>query len=116
MIDHVLDGFALGRDGPDGVLQDSLVIGMVGVGGQPFFVAEVRNQCEIGVSILHAEVAPEPVGLDAGNLGGQFMKGRLDLGNILGRSLGLPAEKDYVTQHRVSSLPDRQELESLGHR
>jgi len=116
VIDDVLDGFALGRDGPDGVLQDGLMIGMVRVGGQTFFVAEVSNQREIGVAILDAEIAPEPVSLDTGDLGGQLMQGSLDLGNILGGGLGFPAEKNYVTQHRVSSLPDRKGLESLGHR
>src|SRR5436305_1319487 len=72
---------------------------MVRIGGQPFLVGEVRNERKVGVALLDAEIAAEAVGLDAGDLGGQSMQGRLDLGNVLGGGLRLPAEKGDVAQH-----------------
>src|SRR6202022_3264245 len=99
MVDDVLDRFALGQNRPDQVLDHGLVIRMVGVGEQPFLVGKVRDQRKIGIAVLDAEIAAISVGLDGRDLAGQLMKGRLDLGNVLGGGLRLPAEKGDVAQH-----------------
>jgi hypothetical protein len=99
MIDDVLDRFALRQDGPDQVLDHGLVIGMVCVSEQPFLVGEVGDQRKVGIAILDAQIAAETVRLNAGDLGGQLMQGRFDLGNILGGGLRLPSEKGDVAQH-----------------
>ena len=70
MIDDVLDRLALRRDRADQVLDHCLVIGVVDVGGQPFLVGEVRNQREIGIPILDAEITAESVGPDAWDFAG----------------------------------------------
>jgi len=100
MIDDVLDRFALSQDRPDQVLDHRLVIGMVGVGDQPFLVAEIGHQGEVGVPVLDAEVAAEAVRLDARNFCGELMQRGLDLGDVFGGGFRFPAEKGDVAQHR----------------
>src|SRR5882762_2518091 len=70
VIDDVLDRLALRHDRADQVLDHRLVIGVVGVGGQPFLVGEVRHQREIGIPVLDTEIAAESVGLDARDFAG----------------------------------------------
>src|ERR1700694_2573505 len=100
MIDDVLDRFALSQDRPDQVLDHRLVIGMVGVGDQPFLVAEIGHQGEVGVPVLDAEVAAEAVRLDARNFCGELMQRGLDLGDVFGGGFRFTAEKGDVAQHR----------------
>ena len=70
MIDDVLDRLALRRDRADQVLDHCLVLGVVGVGGQPFLVGEVCHQRKIGIPILDAKITAESVGLDAWDFAG----------------------------------------------
>src|SRR5438128_10669913 len=71
MFADVLDRFALGDDGLNQLLDDRHVVRVIGIGLEPFGVDEVRDQREVGVAVLDAEFATEPVGPDTGNLRAQ---------------------------------------------
>jgi hypothetical protein len=97
VIDDVLDRFALRHDRADQVLQDGLVIGMVGIGGQPFLVRKVRHEREVGVTVLDADIATETVRENAWDLAGELVQGSLDFGDVRRSGFGLPTEEGDVT-------------------